>query len=237
MKIQRITFLFAFLFCGVSLYAQNPFVANTNWATSKRIDNTFEEIKFRQIDSNDYSMDNYYQIHFLPNKKFYAHNIPACGLDCVVHVDGTYTTTDTTTQFTIHKILRFKTCSGDDTVTKDIGTYYLIQDEYSLRLVKNFSDEPKENYFKKLNIDISDFKDKEAIRILKKYEYQYNRIYQIVANKNDKKYSIVREETGNLTYQEAYKYASKKGDQEFRILATELNEKLEALYKQIEPKG
>lgn len=228
-----------FFFCFTLLsYAQNPFKENTIWGTSERIDNEFEEITFWQIDTKDISREFYYQIQFKPDNKFEAYNIPGCGMDCVVRVYGNFSTTNTTTQFTIDKTMRFKKCSGEDTINKDIGTYYLIKDEYSLRLVKNFDDEPKQNYFDSLNINISNFNDNEAKKIIEKYRYVYNRIYQFVANKNVNKYRIAKNEASNWTY-EGYKYGEGKNAEkynQFRLLVRELDDKLKKLYNQIEPR-
>lgn len=235
MSNQKTIFLIFFVLYRVSLCAQNPFVENTAWATSERIDQKFEEITFRQIDPQDYSRYNYYQIHFLPDNKFRAFNIPGCGIDCVVQVYGNFSSTDTTTQFTINKILRIRGCSGDDTLKNDIGTYYWIKDSYSLRLVKSLEDEPKENYFKKLNISFADYKGEEA-KILEKYVYMYDRIYQIVANKNNKKYEIVRQAATNWFYNEAKKYTGAIADTKFYYLVTDLHSKLQELYSQLEPR-
>ena len=234
MTNQKIALLlFFFLSCG-TLFAQNPFVENTVWATSQRIDQAFEEVTFRQLDPQDVSIDDYYQIHFFPDNKFTAFNVPGCGIDCVVHVYGNFSTTDTTTQFTINEIVRIKGCSGNDTIKNDIGTYYFIKDEYSLRLVKNMEDEPKENYFEKLNISFADIEGEKA-KILEKYVYLYNRIYQRVANKNEKMYEIVRREATNWAYRDAYAYTRVNLDEPFYQLVTDLYGKLVALYKQIEP--
>ena len=235
MSNQKTIFLIFIVLYSVQLCAQNPFVENTAWATSERIDQEFEEITFRQIDSQDFSRDNYYQIHFLPDNKFRAFNVPGCGIDCVVQVYGNFSSTDTTTQFTINKILRIKGCSGDDTLKNDIGTYYWIKDNYSLRLVKSLEDEPKENYFKKLNISFVDYKGEEAI-ILEKYVCVYNRIYQIVANKNFNKYNIAKQDASNWFYGEANKHTRASADTKFYPLVTDLHRKLQELYSQIEQK-
>ena len=235
MSNHKTIYLIFFVLYSVSLCAQNPFVENTAWATSERIDQKFEEITFRQIDPQDYSRYNYYQIHFLPDNKFRAFNVPGCGIDCVVQVYGNFSSTDTTTQFTINKILRIKGCSGDDTLKNDIGTYYWIKDNYSLRLVKSLEDEPKENYFKKLNISFADYKGEEA-KILEKYVYLYDRIYQIVANKNNKKYEIVRQAATNWFYNEAKKSTGAIADTKFYYLVTDLHSKLQELYSQLEPR-
>lgn len=235
MSNQKAIFLIFFVLYSVSLCAQNPFVENTAWATSERIDQEFEEITFRQIDPQDFSIDDYYQIHFLPDNKFRAFNVPGCGIDCVVQVYGNFSSTDTTTQFTINKILRIKGCSGDDTLKNDIGTYYWIKDNYSLRLVKSLEDEPKENYFKKLNISFADYKGEDA-KILEKYVYVYDRIYQIVANKNNKKYEIVRQAATNWFYNEAKKYTGAIANTKFYYLVTDLHSKLQELYSQLEPR-
>lgn len=235
MSNQKTLLIIFIILCNISLYAQNPFMENTAWATSERIDQEFEEITFRQIDPQDFSIDDYYQIHFLPDNKFMAYNVPGCGIDCVVQVYGDFFSKDSTTQFIINKIMRIKGCSGDDTIKNDIGTYYWIKDKYSLRLVKNLEDEPKENYFKKLNINFTDYKDEEAI-ILEKYVYVYNRIYQIVVNKNFNKYNIAKQDASNWFYGEANKYTRGSADTKFYQLVTDLHSKLQELYSQIEPK-
>jgi hypothetical protein len=233
-KLKTLLNIFILL-SNLSLYAQNPFVENTAWATSERIDQEFEEITFRQIDPQNFSIVDYYQIHFLPDNKLWAFNVPGCGIDCVVQVYGNFSSTDTTTQFTINKILRIKGCSGDDTLKNDIGTYFCIKDKYSLRLVKNFADEPKENYFEKLNISFADYKGEEE-KILEKYVYVYNRIYQIVANKNSNKYQIARQDATKWYYDEAKKYKGSIPDTKFYYLVTDLHSKLQELYSQIEPR-
>lgn len=210
-------------------------VENTAWATSERIDKEFDEITLRQINPQDFSIDDYFQIHFLPGNQFMAFNVPGCGIDCVVQVYGNFSSTDSTTQFIINKILRIKGCSGDDTIKKDIGTYYWIKDKYSLRLVKNLADEPEENYFTKLNINFTDYQGEEAA-ILEKYAYVYNRIYQIVANKNFNKHNIAQQDASNWFYGEANKYTSGNADSAFYHLVTDLHRKLQELYSQIEPK-
>jgi hypothetical protein len=233
MKNERIIWMLLFLFSGVSYYAQNPFIENTTWATSERIDKPFEEITFRKINQQDYSLYDYYQIHFLPENKFYAFNIPGCGIDCVVLVYGTYFSTDTTVQFTINKINRIKGCNGEDTIKTNIGTYYWLKDKYSLRLVKDVLDEPKENYFQMLNISFEAFNNEEEA-ILDKYIYLYNKIYQIVHNKNTKKYYLAEQQARNWLYNEAYKCSRNKTDSAFHELVTDLYSKLEDLYSQLE---
>jgi len=235
MSNQKTILILFFFLSSITLYAQNPFVENTAWATSERIDKEFDEITFRQINPQDFSIYDYYQIHFLPDNKFMAYNVPGCGIDCVVQVYGDFSSTDSTTQFIINKIMRIKGCSGDDTIKNDIGTYYWIKDKYSLRLVKNLADEPKENYFIKLNINFTDYKDEEAI-ILEKYASVYNRIYQIVANKKLNKYNIAKKDAINWFYGEANKYTRRSADTKFYLLVTDLNSKLQELYSQIEPK-
>ena len=231
-----LTLFFSFT---ITSYAQNPFKENTTWGTSERIDDEFEEISFWQIDSKEITREYYTQIQFKPDNKFEAYNIQGCVMDCVVRAYGNFSTTDTTVQFTIDKTMRFKRCGGEDIINKNIGTYILIKDEYSLRLVKNLDDEPKQNYFDSLNINISDFKDDEAKKIIEKYRYIYNRIYQIVANKNFKKYAIAKGEASNWTYEEGFKYGTGKNEEkyhQFRLLVRELDDKLKQLYEQIEPR-
>ena len=159
-------------------------------------------------------------------------------MDCVVRAYGSFSTTDTTTQFTIDKTVRFKRCSGEDIVNKDIGTYYLIKDKYSLRLVKNLDDEPKQNYFDSLNINIADYTDDEAKKILEKYQYLYNRIYQIEVNKNYRKYMICKSEASYWTYETYQSTGGAKAEKykQLRLLVNELDNKLKQLYNQIEPK-
>ena len=240
MKLSNKNIILTLIFFCFTLisYAQNPFKENTTWGTSERIDDEFEEITFWKIDSKDITREFYYQIQFKPDNKFEAYNIPGCGMDCVVRAYGNFSTTDTTAQFTIDKTMRFKRCSGEDIVNKNIGIYHLIKDEYSLRLVKNFDDEPKQNYFDSLNINISDFNDNEAKKIIEKYRYVYNRIYQIVANKNSKKYMIAKSESSNWTY-ESYKSTEGTNAEKYkqlRLLIRELDNKLKQLYDQIEPR-
>lgn len=233
MKQSKLLLVLFFLFLHFTINAQNPFKENTIWKTSERIDKEFEEFTFWQIDSGDiYNQYNYYQIHFQADNKFFAHNIPGCGLDCVVQVYGNCSTTDSTIQFTINKISRFKACTGDEIVEKDIGTYYLIKDKYSLRLVKNFDDEPKENYFEKLNITFPEAIDDEIEKVQEKYVYLYNRIYQIVTNKNYNKYHIVKMEATNWTV-DAYRHSNKMGNKEMNSLIAELDIILKELYNQI----
>ena len=181
-------------FWSVTVYAQNPFKENTVWGTSERIDDEFEEVSLWPIEPQDVSFDRaYYQIKSKPNNQFEVYNIPGCGMDCMIRAFGSFTTTEKTVQFTIDKTMRFKRCSGEDILNKDIGTYYWIKYAYSLRLVKSLDDEPKQNYFDSLNIAISDFKNKKEKEIMAHYAYLYNRIYQIVANKNKKNMSKYKE--------------------------------------------
>jgi hypothetical protein len=146
-KVFSVVFL---LFLNLTCWCQNPFVEDTTWGTSERIDASFEEITIFPISpENNSRNDAYFRIDFRPNNEFSAYNIPGCGIDCVINAVGKYANTDKTIQFTINTISKRKGCSGQSVINKDIGTYFWIKDEYSLRLVKNFDDEPKENYFGK----------------------------------------------------------------------------------------
>ncbi len=232
----RILLMLVFLFAGLLLHAQNPFQENTYWSTSQRIDDAFEDITFNPLDTNDFSRTNYYRIRFMPNNQFVAYNLPGCGLDCIVQAYGTFASTDTTTQFTINRIARYKRCSGVDTLSKNIGNYYIVRDAYSLRLVSSLADEPKHNYFEKHANQLPRIDEAYAVALLQQYAYLYNRIYQIVANKNYKKYEMVKREAIHWASVDAKKYNKENPDMQFYNKINELLANLEALYKQIEPK-
>ena len=241
--MKPLTLILFFLISAMG-FAQNPFKENTTWGIAPGISDELEEARLWEIDSTDFSMHTAYQrIHFRKENQFYQYNIMGCGLDCWEQIWGEFSTTDKTIQFTINKTIGYKRCNGEIITNKtDVGTYHLIKDDYSLRLVKNLNDEPKENYFENIGIEIPDFEDKETKELMNKYKYLYNRAYQIVANKNHKKYQFLKGEAAEWMFADVKNYYEKvkKEPNQEKILqshfARELYKILQQLYDQIEPK-
>lgn len=187
---MKTTLLIIFLLLSASsCTAQVPFLENTVWSSTVRFDENVEEFELSELKNVENS---YFQLRFLPNNKFESYNIPGCGLDCVVHVFGNYKTTSNTIQFVTENIKKYKGCSGENNVKNDIGIFHWIKEKNGYRLIKNFDDEPKENYFRQLKLENIPSKNKETEELVFDYEYIYNRIYQIWVNKNYKKYTVVR---------------------------------------------
>lgn len=156
-------------------------------------------------------------------------------LDCVIHVSGHYITKDSTIQFSINSISKMKACSGFQKMNKNIGTYFLVNDKYGMRLVKTLDDEPKENYFINQKIEIPIFDDEIAKSIIKKYEYVYNKTSQIVKNKNRKKYDVLSRDFSQWRF-EALTFCNSNTNDEhnrFRLLTIAWCEKIENLLKLI----
>lgn len=225
--------LFFLLITSSFAFSQIPFTANT-WASDVRFDENIEEITLKKIDTKN-PQDSYYQLQFLPDNKFVSYNIPGCGLDCVVHVYGNYTTTQNTIQFITTRVERMKGCKGKEEIKKNVGTFYWIKEQDTYRLIKNFDDEPKENYFKKAQIEIPPVNNDKTQKILSDYEYVYNRIYQIWQNKNSKKYNILRRLEGKWLYNTAsFTKEDDKNSIKLRQYVWRLDEILKKMIKDLE---
>lgn len=187
------TLLIILVFLGSISRAQNPF-EQTSWAASSRIEAAFDELILHPADTANLHAS-YYHLDFKPGQQFLSYNVPGCGMDCVVQINGNYEVTGNTIRFVITAVNRYKRCSAPQEIKEEpIGTYYWIQDEFALRIVKDLGDEPAENYFEKLEEKPPVFKDKKANYLIRKYVYTYNRYYRVLEQKKEKRYEKMKAE-------------------------------------------
>lgn len=205
---------------------------NSHWNASNRIDGKFDEIILNRSDTTrSIHHSSYYHLDFKPGNQFISYNVPGCGMDCVKRILGHYIAGHGTIELFIDSVFTYKHCAAPPQKKDEgIGIYYLIKDEFGLRIVAYMRDEPEYNYAQQSGIEIPSFKNKEANRLMRRFVYVYNRSFQVYKNKSREKYRRMVGDN-NDWYQSADVHKNKINKQEKEKYIAAINAMYQALDK------